>query len=371
MKILFSGEDFYPPVSGGDISVLTLFEELKKEHEVEAICTGKKTETTEINGIKIYRIKTFLSKFPSWVRRYFLNKMWVKLLDNHLRRIRYDLVITQSVLAPASITAAKKNKIPTLLFIRSYEHFCLSHLRDVSIPEKHNCLKYASWKYKIQYPFFKIVIKWHKNALKNSDFLAANSKFMQSIAKKWYGIDSEVIYPFIKLEDYKSKRTSPEYITLVRPDERKGVKTFIKIVDMLPKKKFLAVGKGEEIKEMKRRKNIKYIPWINNMKEIYSKTKILLAPSIWFEPFGRVAIEAMCNGIPCIVSNKGGLPEAVGDAGIVISPFDITAWVSSINKLENDEIFYKKLSKKSKKVAKKFNLKSQYIKFEKILRKVL
>lgn len=42
MKILFSAEKFYPPISGAELSVLTLFEELTKEHEIEAICTDKK-----------------------------------------------------------------------------------------------------------------------------------------------------------------------------------------------------------------------------------------------------------------------------------------------------------------------------------------
>jgi len=40
MKILFSGEVFYPFVGGGSISMYTLFKELAKDHEVYAICSG-------------------------------------------------------------------------------------------------------------------------------------------------------------------------------------------------------------------------------------------------------------------------------------------------------------------------------------------
>ena len=86
MRILFSGECFYPPTSGGDLSVLTLFEELAKKNEVEAIFTGKKNEIDEYKGIKIYRVKSFASLLPSWVKRYFLNKVWFKVLDKHLKR---------------------------------------------------------------------------------------------------------------------------------------------------------------------------------------------------------------------------------------------------------------------------------------------
>jgi glycosyltransferase involved in cell wall biosynthesis len=37
---------------------------------------------------------------------------------------------------------------------------------------------------------------------------------------------------------------------------------------------------------------------------------------VWEEPFGRVAAEAMINGVPALVSDRGALPEVVaGEAG--------------------------------------------------------
>ena len=47
-------------------------------------------------------------------------------------------------------------------------------------------------------------------------------------------------------------------------------------------------------------------------------TKILLAPSKWEEAWGRVASEAHCSGIPVVGSRRGGLPEAIGEGGIVL-----------------------------------------------------
>ena len=45
---------------------------------------------------------------------------------------------------------------------------------------------------------------------------------------------------------------------------------------------------------------------------VYSKTKLLLMPSLWDESFGLVAAEAMPNGIPVLASNRRALTETVG-----------------------------------------------------------
>jgi glycosyltransferase involved in cell wall biosynthesis len=49
--------------------------------------------------------------------------------------------------------------------------------------------------------------------------------------------------------------------------------------------------------------------------DYFALTRLLLVPSVWEEPFGRVAAEAMVNAIPPLVSNRGSLPDVVsGDA---------------------------------------------------------
>jgi glycosyltransferase involved in cell wall biosynthesis len=212
-------------------------------------------------------------------------------------------------------------------------------------------------------------MKWHRIALKEADIIIANSKFVQNVARS-YGVEAEVVYPFLMLENYAAKTGKKEYITLVTPCVRKGVEIFLKIADKLPNKKFLAVGWSEKTRELKKRKNIEYVPWVDDMRLIYSKTKILLVPSIWYEPFGRVVIEAMYNGIPCVVSNRGGLPEAVGNAGIIVDDvFNINAWIDSIKKLEADKNFYEELSKMSEKWAIRFVFDKQFKKLKKVLKK--
>jgi glycosyltransferase involved in cell wall biosynthesis len=56
-------------------------------------------------------------------------------------------------------------------------------------------------------------------------------------------------------------------------------------------------------------------PAVPTPSHYFALTRLLLVPSVWEEPFGRVAAEAMINGIPPLVSNRGSLPHVVaGDA---------------------------------------------------------
>jgi glycosyltransferase involved in cell wall biosynthesis len=54
----------------------------------------------------------------------------------------------------------------------------------------------------------------------------------------------------------------------------------------------------------------------------YRRSKLLLVPSR-YEPFGIVALEAIARGCPVVAANTGGLPEAVGDCGILVAPDDV------------------------------------------------
>lgn len=61
--------------------------------------------------------------------------------------------------------------------------------------------------------------------------------------------------------------------------------------------------------------------------------RFLLVPSMWEEPFGIVALEGMACGCVPIVSDGGGLPDAVGKAGLVFKRGDINSFVQSMLKV--------------------------------------
>lgn len=64
---------------------------------------------------------------------------------------------------------------------------------------------------------------------------------------------------------------------------------------------------------------------------LYAKATLFVLPSL-DEGFGLPALEAMACGTPVLVSNRGALPEMVGDAGLI---FDLSTPESLTNALRN------------------------------------
>lgn len=70
----------------------------------------------------------------------------------------------------------------------------------------------------------------------------------------------------------------------------------------------------------------------------WRRCSIGLVPSIWPEPLGMVALEAMEAGKPLIASRIGGLPDVIvdGETGLLIPPGDVKALQKAILTLTND-----------------------------------
>lgn len=65
--------------------------------------------------------------------------------------------------------------------------------------------------------------------------------------------------------------------------------------------------------------NVVVTPNTADMRPLYGRARVLLAPSLWWESSGRILAEAMLNGIPVIATSRGGMPEMIQDAGILIN----------------------------------------------------
>ncbi len=73
----------------------------------------------------------------------------------------------------------------------------------------------------------------------------------------------------------------------------------------------------------------------DQMARQYARASILVVPSL-YEGFGLPAAEAMACGTPVVASRAGGLPEVVGDAGVLVPPGDPGALAEGIGELLED-----------------------------------
>jgi len=64
----------------------------------------------------------------------------------------------------------------------------------------------------------------------------------------------------------------------------------------------------------------------------YNAAEALVFPSL-NEGFGLPALEAMACGTPVLASNVASLPEVVGDAGLLVNPWDTDAWAQEMERL--------------------------------------
>lgn len=83
---------------------------------------------------------------------------------------------------------------------------------------------------------------------------------------------------------------------------------------------------------------------------VYKKMKdasIIIIPSLWKEPFGLVAAEAMSNGIAIIASSVGGLPEIIKENGILIEKINFIKLRSALLELLNNKKIRLSFQKKS------------------------
>lgn len=86
---------------------------------------------------------------------------------------------------------------------------------------------------------------------------------------------------------------------------------------------------------------------------LYRAAGVLAFPS-YTEGFGLPALEAMHAGCPVVVSNRGSLPEVVGDTALKLDPTDLEGWVEALAKVLMDRDYADTLARAGLEQAKEF-----------------
>jgi glycosyltransferase involved in cell wall biosynthesis len=175
--------------------------------------------------------------------------------------------------------------------------------------------------------------------------VVAVSRFVATLAKDQMDISPAVIYPPVRLPRCTTQDRRPEHITFVNPIPMKGLGLALRVADLLPHRQFLFVEawnmRGDERaaldREVSRRQNVSFQPRSPGLASVYRSTALLLVPSQCPEAFSRVVLEACANGIPVVASRTGGLPEAMGESGVLLDAGDAAGrWADAIEGILTD-----------------------------------
>lgn len=237
------------------------------------------------------------------------------------------------------------------------------------------------------------------SSLRFSDKILCISKFSMKeifsipLAGKKIGEKTETVYLCVDTQkyDYCYNRENNKNIilTISRLDEdhiyRKCIFSIISSAKILSKKnynlKFVILGEkgrgfGEvekKVKELGLKETVKFTGMVPEDVKLryFQRSLIYLQPTL-HEGFGLAIAEAMSCGIPIVTSNRGSVPEVVGDAGIYIDPNNPKEIAEAIETLVLDFNLRKRLSKMGRqRVLNNFTVRHREKKIGKIIQEVL
>ena len=335
MKILILNNYYYPHMEGGaEFSVKILAEALVHEgNEVTVISMDGAPETDLlscelINGVKVYRSyskhlyrrrilknKTHsIDKFFNGINSIYNPKMNCA-LKTLIKLIKPDIVHTQNMVSMSYWIwkYSYKRNIPTVHTIRDY--WLLDPTTNIGQSPK----------------LFEILFRAYHKRLSNKyvDFVTSPSDRTLRIFEK-YGyfknsnkqtIVNAISFDPILLAECISEKMNRKidfvrFIFAGKVTETKGIKLLIKaFIESNTNAQLVICGNGDLNSWIsdKNAFNIVQKGRVSQEKlfQEYKKADVLIVPSLWEEPFGRIVIEGAQYGLPTIGSNKGGIPEII------------------------------------------------------------
>jgi glycosyltransferase involved in cell wall biosynthesis len=88
--------------------------------------------------------------------------------------------------------------------------------------------------------------------------------------------------------------------------------------------------------------------------QYYRKAKLCVYPSL-YEGFGFPPLEAMASGVPVVTSLTSSLPEVVGDAALMVNPYDVDQIADSMARVLTDKSVSDQLIKAGRIQVQRFN----------------
>jgi glycosyltransferase involved in cell wall biosynthesis len=366
MKIALTTEYFFPETGGAEQSALELSKAfLKKGHEVKVFTRGE-GERDEVQGIPVNRIFSDLKKgtirrdvpFPRVVDK----KEEVR-FKKEIQGEGFDIIHSNN--RDTAVFSAKVGSslgIPSVAHIRDFWPICPK--RDFLRPEGicpqpklcGNCMaRYFNAWHKIGF-YFKM---WNDTGYRQQEIVNNVDMFLYNSGYTQFRIDfnpANVVFNPIDMDAIKIGDAEYGKILFIgNVTHRKGIGILAEAVKDMDVKLHI-IGDGPLLSKLEGNNTIRHGKLnYEETKAHLATSEMLVVPSLWPEPFGRVAVEGMAAGVPTIVSPHGALPEVVKDAGLVIKEVTTSELRNAILRIHSDKTLKNRLIDKGKERSRIFH----------------
>jgi glycosyltransferase involved in cell wall biosynthesis len=365
---------FYPPYNfGGDgMHIYRLSNELaRRGHFVDVfhcedsfLMLNKKPPTAEFpnhENVKVHGLKSskgFLSPLlTQQTGRPFFKGALKKALDEN----QYD-VIHYNNMSLIGITALSYGSPEAVKLYTAHEHWlvCPMHVLwkfNREVCTKKECLK-CQLKGKRPPQLWRQTGLLEKS-LKHVDRFLSPSRFtLRKHLEMGLDIPIEQMPYFLPAptdtENIQSSENSsrPYFLFVGRLEYIKGVQNLIPVFKNQPQFDLLIAGDGDYketlLKQAEGVPNIKFLGRLDQKKlqSLYKSAVSVIVPSICYETFGIIIIEAFSLKTPVIVNNLGALPEVVEDSGGGFIYENNDELIAAMNKLAADSSLRNELGEK-------------------------
>jgi len=111
----------------------------------------------------------------------------------------------------------------------------------------------------------------------------------------------------------------------------------------------------------------------DELMQIFRRSLVVIVPSIWHEPFGLVALEAMAVGRPVIASRVGGLADIVDHerTGLLTTPGDEVGLRDAIGRLVASRALRERLGRAGRRRAGAFSASAVVPRIEEVYRRLV
>jgi glycosyltransferase involved in cell wall biosynthesis len=262
-------------------------------------------------------IPSFLQKIPLLNKHHEILGAFTPIAFETLNMTRMDLVISVTSEAAKGVITRPPTKhicyclTPTRYLYSGYKYYLNNP------PSK---LRWIPLYKQISKPFLSYVKYWDQVAKQRPDQYLAISTEVQKRIKKYYGRESEVIYPPVDVEKFKirdsqfTKRKQSYYLVVSRLVPYKRIDLAVKAFNQL-EDKLIVVGIGSEENYLRSiaKDNIEFRGFVDDdeVVALMKNAKAFIYPQE--EDFGITAVEVQAAGCPVIAYKAGGVLDTVVD----------------------------------------------------------